>query len=177
MCPHSKLQAGTGPWVHWDQIWATGTNSWERRRRQRTTPPASSQHMAGLSMPFGDSVIVPLWRGPSISHPHLALAGHFSLGPEPEVLKVHSFFLAQGTAVVAPSPIWLAGSVVVSAMPQSAQRPFFRQPSPAAFLVASWRAPDKDTLSYNVSSKWNVVVDLDSCNFGPSQSQSVESVS
>lgn len=96
MRPHSKPQAGAGPWVLWDWTRAMGINSWERRREKGTTPPGSSQHMVGLSISFDDSMIVLLWRGPSIFHLHLALADHFSLGAEREVLKVAFIFLGPG---------------------------------------------------------------------------------
>lgn len=96
MHPPSKPQAGAGPWVLWDWTQVMGINSWERRREKGTTPPGSSQHMVGLSMSFDDSMIGLLWRRPSVFHPHLALADHFSLGAEHAVLKVAFIFLGPG---------------------------------------------------------------------------------
>lgn len=59
--------------------------------------PSCQQPACGwIKHPFGDSIIVLLWRGPSIFHPHLALADYFSLGSEPEVLQVAFIFLGPG---------------------------------------------------------------------------------
>lgn len=129
MRPHSKPQAGAGPWVLWDWTRTMGINSWERRREKGTTPPGSSQHMVGLSISFDDCMIVLLWRGPSIFHLHLALADHFSLGAEREVLKVAFIFLGPGHSS-SGSRSHLVGRLSIgpcnAAMPQSSQRPFFQ---------------------------------------------------
>lgn len=150
-------------WVLWDQICAMGTNSWERRRRQRTTPPASSQHVAGSNTPFGDSMIVLLCRGLSIFHPHLALAGHFSLGPEPEVLQVAFIFLGPGHSS-SGSRSHLVGRLSVGQC--NASVPFIHSAFSCCLHGCLLVSP-KDTLSYIVFPKWNVVVDLDRYNSAP----------